>query len=96
LIVGQQSCAAARPADQPLPTIATAGAIQCAFPVLEDGSVVDIRIRMVKPSELAAAHSFPKEYVLTGNRTEQVKQIGNSVPVMTAAAMCESSLENIR
>lgn len=96
LIIGQQSCAAARPADQPLPTIATAGAIQCAFPVLEDGSVVDIRIRMVKPSELAAAHSFPKDYVLTGNRTEQVKQIGNSVPVMTAAAMCESSLENIR
>ena len=38
---------------------------------------------------LAAAHSFPKDYVLTGNRGDQVKQIGNSVPVMTAKAMCE-------
>ena len=95
LIIGQQSCAAARSADQPCPTIATAGAIQGVFPVLEDGRLLDIRIRMLKPSELAAAHSFPKDYVLTGNRGEQVKQIGNSVPVMTAAAMCESSLENI-
>lgn len=60
------------------------------FPMLEDGRVIDIRIRMLKPSELAAAHSFPSDYVLTGNRGEQVKQIGNSVPVMTAAAMCES------
>ena len=62
------------------------------FPVLDDGRVIDIRIRMLKPSELAAAHSFPKDYVLTGNRGDQVKQIGNSVPVMTAAAMCECDL----
>lgn len=95
LILGQQSCAAARPADEPCPTIATAGAIRGIFPVLEDGRVLDIRIRMLKPSELAAAHSFPKDYVLTGNRGDQVKQIGNSVPVMTAAAMCESSLAEL-
>lgn len=133
LIIGQQSCAAARPATEPCPTIATAGAIQVAtpvildmsrpggsdsgkvrssssplqtvttcdamqgvFPVLEDGRIIDIRIRMLKPSELAAAHSFPKNYVLTGNRGDQVKQIGNSVPVMTAAAMCESSLMELK
>ena len=64
-----------------------------ALPVLEDGRIIDIRIRMLKPSELAAAHSFPKDYVLTGNRGEQVKQIGNSVPVMTAAAMCEADFK---
>lgn len=96
LIIGQQSCAAARSADKPCPTIATAGAIQGVFPVLEDGRIIDIRIRMLKPSELAAAHSFPKDYVLTGNRGDQVKQIGNSVPVMTAAAMCESSLMELK
>jgi len=133
LIIGQQSCAAARPATEPCPTVATAGAIQVAtpvildmirpggsdsgkvrssdvplqtittcdamqgvFPMLEDGRLLDIRIRMLKPSELAAAHSFPKDYILTGNRGEQVKQIGNSVPVMTAAAMCESSLMELK
>lgn len=168
LIIGQQSCANARPITEPCPTIATAGAIRVAtpiildmsrpvghdsghirpadkpiqalttcdnvqiatpvivdmshpgdpnderrvssgdepmrtittrnnnavvtLPVLPDGRVIDIRLRMLKPSELAAAHSFPKDYVLTGNRSEQVKQIGNSVPVMTAAAMCEADL----
>ena len=65
------------------------------FPVLEDGRIIDIRIRMLKPSELAAAHSFPKDYILTGNRGDQVKQIGNSVPVRTAAAMCEVDFRNV-
>ena len=128
LILGQHGGAACRPTNKPCPTIATAGAIRVAtpiildmshpsdtnderrvssgeepmhtittrnnsamvtLPVLEDGRVIDIRLRMLKPSELAAAHSFPKDYVLTGNRGDQVKQIGNSVPVMTAKAMCE-------
>ncbi|MBQ9345438.1 MAG: DNA cytosine methyltransferase [Kiritimatiellae bacterium] len=63
------------------------------LPRLPDGRYLDILIRMLKPSELAAAHSFPEDYKLTGNRTEQVKQIGNSVPVRTAAAMCEADLK---
>jgi len=95
LVLGQQGCAICRPIDEPCPTIATGGAIRGIFPVLEDGRVIDIRIRMLKPSELAAAHSFPKDYVLTGNRGEQVKQIGNSVPVMTAAAMCEADFRAV-
>ena len=80
-------------ADDPIQTITSCDAMQLALPVLEDGRFLDIRIRMLKPSELAAAHSFPKGYVLTGNRGEQVKQIGNSVPVMTAAALCEQMLK---
>ena len=89
-------------ADDPIRTITTFDNMQVAIPLifdeavglprLPDGRYLDILLRMLKPSELAAAHSFPKDYVLTGNRTEQVKQIGNSVPVMTAAAMCEADL----
>ena len=89
LVLGRDACAMCRPADKPMPTLTCGGAMRGIFPVLEDGRVIDIRIRMLKPSELAAAHSFPKDYVLTGNRGDQVKQIGNSVPVMTAKAMCE-------
>lgn len=84
-------------ADEPAKTITTRNnqAVIC-LPQLEDGRLVDIRIRMLKPSELAAAHSFPPDYELTGNRGDQVKQIGNSVPVMTAAAMCQADLEAAR
>ena len=92
-----------RPADKPIQTLTTCDNVQVAIPVifdeavglprLPDGRYIDIRLRMLKPSELAAAHSFPKDYVLTGNRSEQVKQIGNSVPVRTAAAMCAADFK---
>lgn len=85
-----------RPANKPIQTLTTCDNVQGVFPMLEDGRLIDIRIRMLKPSELAKAHSFPDDYLLTGNRGEQVKQIGNSVPVMTACAMCEADLEGVR
>ena len=52
--------------------------------------MLDVRLRMLKPSELAAAHSFPKDYKLSGSRTDQVKQIGNSIPVQTAKAIVKA------
>ena len=95
-----------RSADMPIQTITTCDSVQVATPIifdkavglprLPDGRYIDIRLRMLKPSELAKAHSFPDDYQLTGNRGEQVKQIGNSVPVMTACAMCEADLEGVR
>lgn len=82
--------------DEPMHTITKRNnSAMVTLPVLEDGRVIDIRMRMLKPSELAAAHSFPKDYVLTGNRGDQVKQIGNSVPVRTAKAMCEADLMEV-
>lgn len=81
--------------DEPINTITTRNnSAVVMLPVLDDGRVIDIRIRMLKPSELAAAHSFPADYKLTGNRGEQVKQIGNSVPVETAAAMCAADFSD--
>lgn len=90
LVLGRDACAQCRPANKPMPTLTTGGAMRGIFPVLEDGRVIDIRIRMLKPSELAAAHSFPADYKLAGNRGEQVKQIGNSVPVQTAKALVKA------
>lgn len=80
------------PADKPIRTVTTFDNLQGVFLMTEDGTVIDVRMRMLHPSELAAAHSFPADYRLTGNRTEQVKQIGNSVPCRTAAAICEAAL----
>lgn len=84
-----------RGSEEPMNTVTVKDQHMGVFPMLEDGRIIDIYIRMLKPSELAAAHSFPEDYVLTGNRGQQIKQIGNSVPVMTAAAMCESALKQL-
>lgn len=53
---------------------------------------LDILFRMLQPHELAKAHSFPENYVFEGNKGDVVKQIGNSVPVKTAQALCEAAL----
>lgn len=76
----------------PLDTVTTKDRFGLAQPVLkgEDGQLylLDILFRMLQPSELAAAHSFPKGYSFAGKRDDIVRQIGNSVPVQTAAALC--------
>ena len=51
-------------------------------------AVLDIRFRMLQPHELSAAMGFPADYKFSGTRENRVKQIGNAVPVNTAAALC--------
>jgi site-specific DNA-cytosine methylase len=54
---------------------------------------LDIRFRMLRPHELAAAMGFPKNYEFMGTREQQVKQIGNAVACNTAKALCKALLE---
>ena len=53
---------------------------------------VEILFRMLAPHELAQAQGFDRDDVFCGTRTDQVRQIGNAVPVGTAQALCESAL----
>lgn len=50
---------------------------------------IDIRFRMLQPHELKKAMSMD-DFVLTGTKSDQVKQIGNAVPVKTATALCRA------
>lgn len=164
MIIGQQSCSAARTVGEPLPTVAGSGAIALVEPFLtryqgkrksgieenrnyslnvplptqdtsnrfaliepfivkyygngiakdlsqpldsvttrdrfmlvcpKSGEFIaelDILFRMLQPGELAAAQGFPSHYQFTGTREEQVKQIGNAVPVNIATALCRALL----
>ena len=72
---------------EPLDTITTKDRFMLVEP--KSGRIVaelDILFRMLQPHELAAAMSFPKDYQFSGTRGDQVKQIGNAVPVELAAA----------
>jgi DNA (cytosine-5)-methyltransferase 1 len=53
---------------------------------------LDIRFRMLQPRELAAAQGFASDYIFAGNKTEQVKQIGNAVPRHLARAIVAAVL----
>jgi DNA (cytosine-5)-methyltransferase 1 len=69
--------------DKTMPTICAGGNSHG----LVDAYDLDIRFRMLKSHELKRAQGFPDDYVITGNTTEQTKQIGNAVPVNTARAL---------
>ena len=56
-----------------------------------EGYRLDIRFRMLQPGELARAMSFD-DYQFSGSKADQVRQIGNAVPVRTAQALCEEIL----
>lgn len=77
--------------DVPLPTVTTSDRFALVQPT-QEGIQLGILTRFLQPHELAAAHSFPKDYKLTGNQRDQVKQIGNSVPVELAAAHAHAAL----
>lgn len=71
--------------EQPAPTICAKGRVDMAEGVIgSDGATYDILFRMLEPHELAAAMGFTSDdaaYEFAGNKTEQIKQIGNAVSV---------------
>lgn len=73
----------------PVPTVTTKdrfGVVE----VKQEQLMLDIRLRMLSPRELARAQGFPDSYQFTGNRDDIVKQIGNAVPPPVAAALFEA------
>lgn len=80
------------PVSEPLPTVTTKDRFALVMPVV-NGRALDIKLRMLKPHELSAAHSFGDGYTFTGNQGDQVKQIGNSWPCRLGQALIQTILE---
>ena len=57
--------------------------------------IIDIKMRMLKVSELLAIMGFPQGYKLVGTQSEQKKFIGNAVEVTTSRRLCEALAERI-
>ena len=66
------------PASEPIRTITTAGH-QSLLTSPGSIDINDVRFRMLEPSEIKRAMDFPVEYVVLGNRREQVRMAGNAV-----------------
>lgn len=52
--------------------------------------IIDIKMRMLKVSELKAIMGFPPDYTLVGTQSEQKKFIGNAVEVNQSRVLCEA------
>ena len=66
---------------------------------MQQNEIADIKIRMLKVSELKTIQGFPEDFELTGTKTNQLKFIGNSVVPLMAQKLIESNfaaLANMR
>ena len=58
-------------------------------------NIIDIKMRMLKISELKRIMGFPADYILKGSQAEQKKYIGNAVEVGMARVLCEALCERL-
>lgn len=76
--------------EEPLPTVTSKDRLALVEPEASDNGetvvLVDILFRMLQPKELARAMGF-EGYEFSGSHADQVKMIGNAVPVNTAKAL---------
>ena len=79
------------PVSEPVPTVTTKERFALVMPVV-NGRALDIRLRMLKPHELARAMSFGDDYKFAGNQGDQVRQIGNAWPCRLGQALIETLL----
>jgi DNA (cytosine-5)-methyltransferase 1 len=83
------------PAYEPVRTITTAGhqsVLQADRPTLD---LDDVRFRMLEPDEIKQAMAFPADYLMAGNRREQVKLAGNAVTPPAARDLVSVVVEAI-
>lgn len=57
--------------------------------------IADIKMRMLKISELKRIMGFPADYTLIGTQADQKKFIGNAVEVNMARVLCEALVEQL-
>lgn len=57
--------------------------------------IIDIKMRMLRISELKKIMGFPEGYVLIGPQSDQKKFIGNAVEVNMARVLCEAICKEI-
>ncbi|PYG00184.1 DNA (cytosine-5)-methyltransferase 1 [Georgenia satyanarayanai] len=67
------------PATEPVRTVTTAGHQSVLTAQRPTVNVDDVYFRMLEPHEIKQAMAFPADYVMRGNRREQVKLSGNAV-----------------
>lgn len=75
---GEDQSSMTTPVGEPVRTVTTKGqqAYLSGGPTLD---LDDVRFRMLEPSEIKQAMAFPADYLMLGNRREQVKLSGNAV-----------------
>ena len=57
---------------------------------MQELKVCDVGFRMLDVDELSRAQGFPEGYELSGNKADQIRQVGNAVCPGVMRAICEA------
>jgi len=83
-----------RTTDMPIGTLST----RDRYALATGGPVIDmdqVRFRMLEPHEVAAAMAFKADYIVTGNKRQKVRQLGNAVTPPVAELLVSALVEAI-
>jgi len=86
-----------KPLSKPLNTQPASDRFALVVPdLVQDGLQVglDVKYRMLKPTELKQGQGFSKDFELKGSKTKRTEQIGNAVPVNMARAVLLHALSD--
>ncbi|WP_228816730.1 DNA cytosine methyltransferase [Nocardia transvalensis] len=86
----------ARPVGQPVPAVPTRDRFALVNPEpMAEIDINDVRFRMLEPHEIGAAMAFRRDYIVVGNKREQVRQYGNAVTPPAAEVIVSALVEAI-
>lgn len=83
------------PATEPVRTITTAGHQSLIDADRPTTNLDDVRFRMLEPREIKRAMDFPADYVIKGNRREQVRMAGNAVTPPSSRDLITVGVESL-
>lgn len=79
-----------------IPTLDRHALVECDATAFDPDEMIDAcGFRMLSPEELKLGMSFPAEYVITGNKREQVRQVGNAVACNVAEWIIKRCAESL-
>ncbi|WP_431818900.1 DNA cytosine methyltransferase [Bacillus pumilus] len=80
----------------PLHTITTKDRFALTTVCINGHRVADIGLRMLQPNELFAGQGFPPGYTFNiGNKSDQIRRVGNSVPPQFAEQLVRANLPEL-
>jgi DNA (cytosine-5)-methyltransferase 1 len=84
----------ARPVSDPMGTLSTRDRF-ALVDMITERDIENTRFRMLEPHEIQDAMAFRKDYIVLGNKRQQVRQLGNAVTPPAAEILISALVEAI-
>jgi DNA (cytosine-5)-methyltransferase 1 len=92
-LIKYYGCGCGQSIGEPMHTVTSKDRLGLVTVAGQKYQIADIRLRMLRPRELARAQGFEDSYILTGTKSSQIARIGNSVCPPIAQALVAANVK---